>query len=89
MNDTTSNAPVDKTTSEIKEDVPTSEPLNSLSPISDADKDGYYSEMLLWALNNREEKDIKISPLLVHMDLEKVVFLKHLRRNIIVTSWYS
>ncbi|WP_461791383.1 YobI family P-loop NTPase [Pedobacter sp.] len=34
-------------------------PLNSLSPIDDADKDGSYSKMLLWALNNREEKDIK------------------------------
>lgn len=34
-------------------------PLNSLSPIDNADPDGHYSEMLLWALNNREEKDIK------------------------------
>jgi len=34
-------------------------PLNSLSPIDDADKDGNYSRMLFWALNNRQEKDIK------------------------------
>lgn len=33
--------------------------LNSLSPINDADKDGHYSNMLLWALQNRNEKDIK------------------------------
>lgn len=34
-------------------------PLNSLSPIGDADEDGHYSYMLLWALQNRVEKDIK------------------------------
>lgn len=34
-------------------------PFNSLSPINDADKDGHYSSMLLWALKHRREKDIK------------------------------
>lgn len=33
--------------------------FNSLSPIDNADTDGHYSNALLWALQNREEKDIK------------------------------
>lgn len=33
--------------------------LNSLAPINNADEDGHYSRMLLWALRNRKEKDIK------------------------------
>jgi len=32
---------------------------NSLSPIDDADKDGHYYDALLWALDNKKEKDIK------------------------------
>jgi len=32
---------------------------NSLSPVENADPDGHYSEALLWALQNREAKDIK------------------------------
>lgn len=46
-------------TGEPNEDSTVSTALNSLSPISDADKDGHYSKMLLWALQNRKEKDIK------------------------------
>lgn len=34
-------------------------PYNSLSPVDGADEDGHYSTALLWALQNREAKDIK------------------------------
>ncbi len=34
-------------------------PYNSLSPVSNADSNGHYSATLLWALQNRREKDIK------------------------------
>lgn len=34
-------------------------PLNSLSPVMDADQDGVFGDSLYWALKNRREKDIK------------------------------
>lgn len=34
-------------------------PLNSLSPVGDADTDGVFGETLYWALKHRREKDIK------------------------------
>lgn len=34
-------------------------PLNSLSPISDADSDGVFCDTLYWVLKNRKEKEIR------------------------------
>lgn len=34
-------------------------PLNSLSPVSDADSDGIFCDTLYWALKNRKEKEIR------------------------------
>jgi hypothetical protein len=44
---------------EKEEDCAERVPFNSLSPVGNADEGGHYSKMLLWALQNRKEKDIK------------------------------
>ncbi|MNJ85763.1 hypothetical protein D3C87_32420 [compost metagenome] len=38
---------------------PANLPLNSLSPVSDADSDGIFCNTLYWALKNRKEKEIR------------------------------
>lgn len=58
-NATHDNTSGNQTTEEQNEHAVNGSALNSLSPIDDADKDGHYSKMLLWALKNRKKKDIK------------------------------
>ncbi|WP_405269335.1 hypothetical protein [Cellulophaga sp. Ld12] len=53
----------------------------SLSPISNGDKEGHYSNALLWALENRKEEDIKNIALTGSYGSGKSTILKTFQKN--------
>ncbi|WP_159023753.1 hypothetical protein [Formosa sp. L2A11] len=54
---------------------------SSLSPITNGDKEGHYSNALQWALENREEEDIKNIALTGSYGSGKSTILKTFRKN--------
>ncbi|MEZ7515910.1 YobI family P-loop NTPase [Flavobacterium frigidarium] len=54
---------------------------SSLSPIANGDKEGHYSKALLWALENREEEDIKNIALTGTYGSGKSTILKTFQKN--------
>src|SRR5690606_36883588 len=54
---------------------------SSLSPIASGDKEGHYSKALLWALENREEEDIKNIALTGSYGSGKSTILKTFQKN--------
>src|SRR5690554_6296693 len=54
---------------------------SSLSPIDNCDKDGYYTEALSWALENRKKQDIKNIALTGPYGSGKSSILKTFQKN--------
>ncbi len=65
----------------LSEKNPTELDYSSLSPIANGDKEGHYSKALQWALENREEEDIKNIALTGAYGSGKSTILKTFQKN--------